>query len=82
MNNKKEKDVSGNRIGGLKTAETNKKRDPDHYHKIGRLGGLKSRGGGFAAMTPEQRSEAGRKGGANSRKGKKWSEKNGTTKTD
>lgn len=27
-------------------------RDPDHFRKMGKLGGLKSRGGGFATKTP------------------------------
>lgn len=49
---------------GVKVADTNLLADPLFYVKIGRLGGLKSRGGGFAAMTPDQRREAGRKGGS------------------
>lgn len=37
-------------------------RDPDHYRKIGRAGGKKSRGGGFTKGSEHTRI-AGRKGG-------------------
>lgn len=41
--------MAGTKIGGLRAAETNKKRyGNDMYVVIGRAGGLKSRGGGFA----------------------------------
>jgi len=57
--------------GRIKAAITNKKKyGEDFYKKIGAKGGAKSRGGGFAAATPEQRSEWGRKGGQRSRKNK------------
>ena len=53
--------------GGKSAAETNKERyGEDFYKNIGRKGGLKSRGGGFAA-NPKLAVEAGRKGGAKSR---------------
>lgn len=59
------------REGGIKAAETNKKRyGKDFYKRIGAIGGKISRDGGFAAATPEQRSEWGRKGGLKSRKNK------------
>lgn len=60
--------MPGTRVGGLKTVETNKKRyGDDFYHKIGKLGGAKSRGGGFA-YDREKAREAGRKGGKASRR--------------
>lgn len=59
--------MPGTRVGGLKTAEVNKKKDPDFYHKIGKLGGAKSRGGGFA-YDRELAREAGRKGGKASKR--------------
>lgn len=40
--------MPGNRVGGLKTARKNLAKDPDFYRKLGKLGGKKSRGGGFA----------------------------------
>lgn len=62
----------GTHEGGLKAAETNKKRyGNDFYKGIGALGGKKSRGGGFASMSPERVRELGRKGGMKSRKGKR-----------
>jgi Stress-induced bacterial acidophilic repeat motif. len=49
--------------GGKSAAETNKERyGEDFYKNIGRKGGLKSRGGGFA-YSRKLASEAGRKGG-------------------
>ena len=60
--------MSGVRAGGLKAAKTNKERHgADFYVKIGRAGGLKSRGGGFAS-SHERAVRAGRKGGKASRK--------------
>lgn len=42
--------MSGNKIGGLKTAKVNvKKYGKDFYKRIGAIGGRKSRGGGFAS---------------------------------
>lgn len=55
---------------GKKARDTNLKKDPDFYRKIGTKGGLISRNGGFAA-DPELAREAGRKGGRVSRKPKK-----------
>jgi general stress protein YciG len=52
--------------GGKKAAETNKKRDPDFYRKIGAKGGQKGTTGGFAANRLLA-SIAGRKGGRKSR---------------
>jgi general stress protein YciG len=41
--------MAATREGGIKAAITNKKRyGHDHYAKIGKWGGIKSRGGGFA----------------------------------
>lgn len=67
----------GNRIGGLKARNTNLARDPDHYSKIGRIGGKNGHTGGFAA-NPELARIAGRKGGQVSRRGPSKKE----TKTD
>ena len=63
--------MSGTKAGGLKAAQTNKKKyGDDFYKKKGALGGkvtgvLK----GFAA-NPELARIAGKKGGQNSRRGK------------
>lgn len=60
--------MAGTKTGGIKAAQTNKKRyGMDFYETIGRAGGRKSTGGGFA----KNRSlavEAGRKGGRASRR--------------
>lgn len=62
--------MSGTREGGLKAAKTNKERHgQDFYKGIGKSGGKKSRGGGFAA-NPELAKLAGAKGGKISRRGK------------
>lgn len=40
--------MPGNKIGGLKAAETNRKKyGPDFYKKIGSIGGKKGTTGGF-----------------------------------
>lgn len=63
--------MPGVREGGLKAAKTNKQKyGADFYKRIGALGGLKSRGGGFAA-NPELARIAGAKGGRASRRTKK-----------
>lgn len=71
--------MSGTVTGGLKTYETNKKKyGSDYYRRIGKLGGMKSRGGGFASNIvgedgltgPERARLAGAKGGKISRKNK------------
>ncbi len=55
--------MPGTVSGGRKAAKTNKERHGrDFYKQVGRAGGRKSRGGGFAA-NPELAREAGRKGG-------------------
>lgn len=72
--------MAGTRRGGLKAAQTNKERyGESFYTNMGRLGGQKSRGGGFSAdwvdpvtgMTGADRArEAGAKGGKASRRTK------------
>lgn len=60
--------MAGTKKGGLNAAKTNKKRHgKDFYKKIGALGGMKSRGGGFAANRTLA-SLAGAKGGRISRR--------------
>ena len=60
--------IAGTLEGGRKAADTNKQRyGDDFFKKIGKAGGTKSRGGGFAA-NPELAQEAGRKGGKKSRR--------------
>lgn len=60
--------MPGTVIGGKHAAKTNKKRHgSDFYQKIGKLGGAKSRGGGFASNRELAR-EAGRRGGSASRR--------------
>lgn len=66
--------MAGNKVGGQKAAETNKRLyGKDWYAKIGQIGGRNGHTGGFAA-NPELAREAGRKGGKISRRGKakKW----------
>lgn len=66
--------MPGNKEGGKKTAKTNYKRyGKDFYARIGAMGGSAKTNvpKGFAAMDPEKRKEAGRKGGQRSRR-TKW----------
>lgn len=64
----------GTRAGGLKAAETNRKKyGKDFYHTIGRKGGSASHIGGFNTVDKNGRhtlaQRAGRKGGTISRRG-------------
>ena len=71
--------MAGTRLGGLKTAQTNKaKYGDDYYVNLGRKGGKNGHTGGFAANRELAR-EAGRKGGKKSRRsaGKLWWEQYG-----
>jgi general stress protein YciG len=62
--------MSGTKDGGIKAAETNKKRyGSNFYKKIGSEGGKKGTTGGFAA-NPELARVAGRKGGKKSKRPK------------
>lgn len=55
--------MSGTKLGGLKARDTNLLRyGANYYEGIGRAGGAKSRGGGFAGR-PELARAAGQKGG-------------------
>jgi general stress protein YciG len=62
--------MAGTLIGGKKAAAANLARDPDFYKKIGKIGGSapNETPKGFAAMTPEKRSAAGKVGGKISRR--------------
>ena len=61
----------GTKSGGLKAAETNKKRHgKDFYKLIGARGGRNGHTGGFASMSPELRSLYGTIGGMISKRGK------------
>ena len=63
--------MSGTIAGGKKASKKNKELyGEDFYKRIGLKGGLKSRGGGFAANRELAR-EAGRKGGKISKRTKK-----------
>lgn len=63
--------MAGTKEGGLKAAESNTRRDPDFYRRIGAIGGKKGTTGGFASdkvgkdgLTGRQRARlVGRKGG-------------------
>lgn len=56
--------MAGTKIGGAKAALTNKIRHGENFYEgIGRAGGRKSRGGGFA-KNPQLARDAGRKGGS------------------
>jgi uncharacterized protein len=60
--------MAGTKKGGMKAAQTNKQRyGLDFYEQIGRAGGTKSRGGGFA-KNRQLAVEAGRRGGRASRR--------------
>jgi uncharacterized protein len=60
--------MAGTKAGGKRAAATNKQRyGVNFYESIGRIGGRKSRGGGFA-KNPELARTAGRKGGQASRR--------------
>lgn len=62
--------MAGTRAGGLKAAETNKKKYGDNWFAtIGAKGGKNGHTGGFAA-NPELARIAGSKGGKISRRGK------------
>lgn len=61
--------MAGTKAGGIKAAETNLRRDPNFYARIGSIGGKNGHTGGFAA-NPELAREAGRKGGRISKRGK------------
>lgn len=70
--------TNGHRLGGQRTAERLKANDPDFYAKIGAIGGVKGKTGGFASdkvgldgLNGKQRaSVAGAIGGALSRRGR------------
>lgn len=70
--------MAGSKLGGLKTARTNKEKyGEDFYRSIGAIGGKRGRTGGFASnkvgkdgLTGRQRALiAGAKGGKTSRRG-------------
>lgn len=56
--------MSSTRAGGIKAAQTNKERyGNDFYRKVGKLGGTKSRGGGFASVDSNMARLCGQLGG-------------------
>ncbi|TFD15501.1 hypothetical protein E3T26_06885 [Cryobacterium sp. TMT1-21] len=68
--------MAGNKAGGLKAAAKNLANDPDHYKKIGKIGGANGHTGGFAYLKevdPEKFREASAKGGFISRRRNKVS---------
>lgn len=72
--------MAGTVIGGAKARETNLKNDPDHYRRIGAIGGKLSKSGGFASQktSPDGRTgqdrarAAGLIGGKRSKRGHKF----------
>lgn len=61
--------MAGTKAGGLKAAESNKRKyGSDWYSRIGKKGGKNGHTGGFAA-NPELARAAGAKGGRISRRG-------------
>lgn len=61
--------MSGTKAGGLKTAQTNRRKyGDDYYSRMGRKGGQMGHTGGFAA-NPALARIAGAKGGRISRRG-------------
>lgn len=74
--------MSGTKLGGKRAATTNTARyGSDFYQRIGKIGGTKSRNGGFASLLlgpdnltgPERASIAGTKGERRSKPGRKQS---------
>lgn len=63
--------MTATREGGKLAAQKNLARNPNHFREIGKLGGSKRVPKGFA-MDRELASEAGRRGGTISRRGKAW----------
>jgi hypothetical protein len=64
--------MAGTKVGGIRAAETNKRKyGPNFYKNIGSKGGIVQTKKGFALMSAEKVSAAGRKGGAISRRTKK-----------
>lgn len=62
--------MAGTKAGGVKAAETNRKKyGAEFYRNIGRMGGKNGHTGGFAA-NPELAKIAGAKGGRVSKRGK------------
>lgn len=59
--------MAGTVAGGLKARDANLAKDPDHYRKIGRVGGTNGRTGGFY-NNPELARRAGARGGFRSKR--------------
>lgn len=67
--------MAGTKLGGIKAAETNKKKyGSEFYANIGRKGGKACVPKGFALMDAEKIKNAGKKGGTISKRGpaQKW----------
>lgn len=63
--------MAGTKAGAAKAVKTcMAKHGKDFYKLIGAKGGRNGHTGGFASMSPERRSECGRKGGRISKRGK------------
>lgn len=58
----------GSKEGGIRVRAINLAKDPDYYHKLGKMGGKWRGRKGFAAMPKSMVSAAGRKGGSVSRR--------------
>lgn len=56
--------MPGTKQGGIKSRDSNLKRNPNHYREIGKKGGLRKVSKGFGKMSKRKRIEAGRKGGS------------------
>lgn len=68
--------MAGTKAGAKKASETMKKKyGSNWYCKIGSIGGKAHVDKGFACMPFEKRSEAGRKGGLKSKRGKKYDDR-------
>lgn len=63
--------MAGTKIGGLKAAKKNLEKNPDFYKQMGKAGGSAKVPKGFSAMDKKRLSEISRKGGSNSKRGKK-----------
>lgn len=72
--------MPGNKFGAAKTVKTILKKDPDHFRRIGAIGGKLSKNGGFASQktspdgrTGQDRARAGgAAGGKRSKRGFKF----------
>lgn len=62
--------MAGTKAGGEAAARKNKAKDPQHYEKIGRAGGIAKVPKGFSMMETDERTKLAKQGGIAKRKKK------------